>query len=136
MGNSNRSQERSPTNQTSENKNESDEDLKISFRLKADYSAKLRSMSQVARTSHNQIARQLLVTVLENPHPHELVQDLHEVGVNIEFLLAETHRLSREVASLKVALAASIELILTIAGGITPDDARLVIDELFQGEEV
>jgi hypothetical protein len=106
----------------------------VSFRLFNPYYQKLEKAALAARITSHQMARQLLVATLENPSKEELVQDLYEIGGNIEFLLTETRELRREVASLKISLAASVELLLTTVGAISPDDARTVVDDLFEGE--
>lgn len=110
-------------------------DSTISFRLVAEYGAKLERAAKAAKVTPHQMARQLLVAALECPQREELVTDLYELNGNLEFLLAEVRELRRELAHLKVGFAASIELLLVNVAGVAPETAQETIDSLF-GEEV
>jgi hypothetical protein len=107
----------------------------ISFRLPPPYGDKLIQRAAITNVSLHQAARTLVIACLEDPKPADLVTSLYELVADSEFGLTELRAVRRDIASFKVALAASLELFLTTAAEIDPQDAAQLVDGLLHLEE-
>ncbi|MCY6494545.1 hypothetical protein [Leptolyngbya sp. GGD] len=80
------------------------------------------------------MARQLLVTALENPSREDLIEDLDQLTVTSEVLLEQVRELHRELASLKGVLAGCLSLFLATVG-VSEQDVEQLMNDLFKSEE-
>ncbi|MBW4444275.1 MAG: hypothetical protein KME10_24220 [Plectolyngbya sp. WJT66-NPBG17] len=106
----------------------------ISFRLVSEYRKKLENSAKAAGVTSHQMARQLLVTALENPSREDLIKDLYELTVTSEFLLEEVRVVHREMALLRGALAGSLSIFLATVG-VSEEDVDHLVDDLFKSGE-
>jgi hypothetical protein len=110
-------------------------DLNVNFRLPPQFAEKLQQRALETDVSMHQAARTLVIASLEDPKPIDLVTSFYELVADSEFGLTELRAVRRDIASFKVALAASLELFLTTAAEIDPQDATQLVDGLLDLEE-
>lgn len=105
--------------------------LKVSFRLMEPYARQLEQSAADAQMTYHQFARQLLVAALEDPSSAMLLTGIADLGSETASVRAEMRSLSREVTSLKVSIAATLEFLLLSVGELTQEEAKEVLKDLF-----
>ncbi|MEM9803748.1 MAG: hypothetical protein AAF959_00585 [Cyanobacteria bacterium P01_D01_bin.56] len=99
------------------------------------YSDRVRLAAKTSQSSTNGIARQLLVATLENPSRESLLQELSVVAEKTEHLRYEISVLHNEIEGLRLATYLTTELLLILIGGLSPEEAHQVMEEvLAEGE--